>query len=172
MTTTSLITRAAEGMAMLGGIILFAIVTVTTVNSAGFALDKIARLWGGSVSGLPGFEDIVTLLVAPAIILFFPYCQLRMGHVAVEFFTARLPQAARRTMDRTWAAGMGLTALFLLYWLPLAMLDNRADGAVSRVLGWTEWPFFIPGFFALALWAAICFAQVAGTLEITGEPDV
>lgn len=166
---SSSLTRASEFLTFVGGSLLFIIVAVTSVNAIGFALDKIARLWGGSVAGIPGYEDIVTLLIAPAAMLFLPYCQLKKGHIFVEFFTSRLSWRTRRAMDRLWTLGMGLLASFLLYWLPFGMLESRSDNAVSRVLGWAEWPFFIPGFFALALWAMISFSQAIGILSSETE---
>ena len=40
------------------------------------------------------------------------------------------------------------------------MLETRADGALSRVLGWPEWPFYLPGIVSLLLWAAVAAVQI------------
>jgi hypothetical protein len=48
----------------------------------------------------------------------------------------------------------------------LGLLETRADGALSRVLGWPEWPFYLPGIASLLLWAAIAAQQV-----VAGESD-
>ena len=61
---------------------------------------------------------------------------------------------------------MAVMALFLAYWMVLGLLETRADGALSRVLGWPEWPFYLPGIASLLLWAAIAAYQV-----FAGEPD-
>ena len=34
-----------------------------------------------------------------------------------------------------------------------------ADGALSRVLGWPEWPFYLPGIASLLLWASVAALQ-------------
>ena len=54
----------------------------------------------------------------------------------------------------------------MAYWMVLGLLETRADGALSRVLGWPEWPFYLPGIASLLLWAAIAGSQV-----FAGEPD-
>ena len=53
-----------------------------------------------------------------------------------------------------------VTAMFLAYWMWFGMLESRADGQLSRVLGWPEWPFYAPGIFSLLLWALVAAAQL------------
>lgn len=154
--------------ALLGGCVLLAIVLVTSVNVGGFLADRIAALWGGTVSGLPGYEDFVALAVSVAALTFFPYCQLRRGHVFVELFTSAAPAAVRRWLDRFWLAATVGLALFLAYWMWFGMWERQADGAVSRVLGWPQWPFFLPGIVSLLLWAAVAAAQISET-EASGH---
>ena len=83
---------------------MLAIVLVTTTNIVLFALDRVARTFGGVVSGLPGYEDFVSLAVSCAALMFFPLCQLRRGHVAVDVFTENLPRRSQHTLDRMWSA--------------------------------------------------------------------
>ena len=49
------------------------------------------------------------------------------------------------------------------------MLETHADAAVSRVLGWPEWPFYIPGIASLVLWALIALAQIFGLKSKTND---
>ena len=158
-----LLEKRAAGSARLGGLILLAIVAVTAANAGAFALDRVARLLGGTVSGLPGYEDFVRLAVGAAALLFFPYCQLRRGHVAVDFLVGRMPPPLRRALEALWLLGTAALALFLAYWMALGLAETRADGALSRVLGWPEWPFYLPGVLALLLWAAVALLQLCET---------
>ena len=64
-----LLEKLAAGSALLGGLILLAIVAVTAANAGAFALDRVARLLGGTVSGLPGYEDFVRLAVSAAALM-------------------------------------------------------------------------------------------------------
>jgi len=159
----SLLEKLAVGCALLGGLILLAIVLVTAVNAAAFGLNRIARLFGGTVSGLSGYEDFVRLAVGAAALLFFPYCQLQRGHLAVDFLVDKMAPLARRALDGLSLLGIAALALFLAYWMALGMAETRADGALSRVLGWPEWPFYLPGILSLLLWAAIALLQLFET---------
>ncbi|MDX1527149.1 MAG: TRAP transporter small permease subunit [Gammaproteobacteria bacterium] len=162
----SVIDRTATCWALLGGLILFVIVLVTVFNVAAFALDRLVRLFGGTVSGLPGYEDFVRLAISAAALMLLPYCQLKRGHVVVDLFAGMLPRAAWQALTRTSLVAMAALALFLAYWMALGMQETRADGALSRVLGWPEWPFYLPGIVSLLLWAAVAAHQA-----IAGEDD-
>ena len=142
-----------------GGLFILAIVFVTTANVGLFALDRLVRSFGGSVSGLPGYEDFISLAVSCAALMFFPLCQSRRGHVAVDVFTEKLPKHLQRGLDRAWSAAATLLALFLAYWMLLGMLESRSDGALSPVIGWPLWPFYLPGVLSLLLSAVVAALQ-------------
>ena len=146
--------------AVLGGLVLLSIVAVTVTNVGAFALDRLTRTWGGTVSGLPGYEDYVRLAVAAAIPMFLPYCQVQRGHLSVDLFLKKAPAGFNRFIDRLSLVLMAGVALFLAYWMVLGMHETREDGALSRVLGWQEWPFYIPGIASLILWAIVALSQL------------
>lgn len=152
--------RSTAIWAILGGLILLAIVGVTVTNVAAFGLDRIARLSGRTVSGLSGYEDFVRLAVAAAIPMFLPYCQMQRGHLAVDLFLKRAPRWFNWIIDTLSLILMASAALFLAYWMVLGMIETRADGALSRVLGWHEWPFYLAGIASLILWAIVAIAQL------------
>ena len=162
-----LLERLVLGWALLGGVGLLLIVGATALNVAAFALDMVARPMGGSVGVFSGYEDFVRLIVSAAVLMLFPYCQMRRGHVAVDLFVERLPLAGQRAIDAVSLIGMTLLVGFLLYWMSIGMIETRADGAVSRVLGWPEWLFYLPGLISLALWAAV--AAVAAHRALFGR---
>lgn len=157
--------RMADLFAMLGGVILAVIVAVTTTNTSAFILDRIAGILGRDVSGLPGYEDFVQLAISGAALMFFPFCQANRGHVAVELFMDRLPQVLQRAFDRVWLALTCVVALFLAYWMVFGLLEARADDAVTAVLGWSVWPFYLPGIVSMLLWGAVALAQMFGELN-------
>ena len=150
-----LLERIVLWWALAGGIGLLAIVGATAFNIGAFALDMVARSFGGNVAAFPGYEDFVRLMVSAAALMLFPYCQLRRGHVAVDLFVERMPVRLQRLVDAVSLIGMTLLVLFLLYWMTIGMVETRDDHAVSRVLGWPEWPFYLPGLVSLALWALV-----------------
>lgn len=169
-----LLWRLADLFALAGGFILLAIIAVTTTNTGAFIADRIAGAFGGSVSGLPGYEDFVRLAISSAGLMFFPYCQLQRGHVVVDLFADLAPHAVQRGLDRLWLAISAVTAAFLAWWMVIGLEQKRADGAITSVLGWPEWPFYAPGIVSLALWALIAISQVferpTGDEAVKGPP--
>jgi TRAP-type C4-dicarboxylate transport system permease small subunit len=147
--------RVVLWWALLGGIGLLLIVAATAFNIGAFAADMVARRFDASVTAFPGYEDFVRLTVSAAVPMLFPYCQLRRGHVAVDLLVDRMPPAAQRAIEAISLIGMTLLVLFLLYWMAIGIAETRSDQAVSRVLGWPEWPFYLPGLISLALWALV-----------------
>lgn len=154
-----LVLKLAEGWAVCGGVVLLAIMAITSINIAGFALDRIARLFETNVSGLPGYEDFVRLSIGSAALMFLPLCQARRGHVSVDLFVNMLPHRLQNLMDRLWLLATALTAVFLAFWMTLGMAETRDDNVLSPVLGWVVWPFYLPGIASLCLWAIVAFLQ-------------
>jgi TRAP-type C4-dicarboxylate transport system permease small subunit len=154
------IRRLAELWAVGGGLVLLAIVLVTTANAGAFALDRLAGAWGGTVAGLPGYEDFVRLAISGAALMFFPYAQAQRGHVAVDIFVAYLPARLRVFLERLWLVTTIAIALFLAWWMWFGMVRARADALVTGVLGWPDWPFYLPGIVSLILWAAVAAVQL------------
>ncbi|MEM6669341.1 MAG: TRAP transporter small permease subunit [Pseudomonadota bacterium] len=155
---------------LLGGAVLLAIVAVTAANAGAFGLDKLARLGGGTVSGLPGYEDFVRLAMGSAAPMFLPYCQCRRGHLAVDFFADYLPRPLQQAIDKLSLILIAALAAFLAWQMTLGMLETRADNALSRVLGWAEWPFYLTGVASMALWAAVALAQLLWPEPRTESP--
>jgi len=155
----SLIQKAVTAWALAAGAVLLLIVLVTTANVGAFSLDKVARLFGGDVPGLFGYEDFTTLAVGVAALMLMPYCQLRRGHIAVDLFSGLTTPAMQKALDRASLAAIVALTLFLAYWMAVGMQETRADGALSPVLGWPVWPFYLPGVVSLLLWAAVAAMQ-------------
>ncbi len=155
-----LLERLVSIWALLGGVILLVITVVTTLNVGANLVGRLSdALGGGHIEGLPGYEDFVRLVISCAALMFFPYCQMRRGHVAVTIFTDKMPLPVRRVIARIWPACIALLAVFLGYWMIEGMLETRADRAATAILGWTIWPFYIPGLISLALWAVVAAQQ-------------
>ena len=166
---SSAVRRLADWWAVAGGLVLLAIVLVTTANAGAFALDRLARLGGGTVAGLPGSEDFVRLAIGGAAPMFFPYAQACRAHVAVDLFVGWLPGGARLWLGRLWLLATVAMALFLGWWMFLGMLRAKADALVTGVLGWADWPFYLPGIASLLLWAAVAAVQLGEPVDEPGD---
>jgi len=152
--------QAAMVWATFGGLVLLLIVVVTITNVGAFAIDRAVRHFDTTFSALPGFEDFVRLVISAAALMFFPYCQSMRGHVSVDILISRISLKAQWALDVLTLILTVVLALFLAYWMSIGLLETKADNAVSRVLGWHEWPFYIPGILSLLLWALIAFMQI------------
>lgn len=160
-------TRLAEPIAafwaLAGGVLLVAIMIVTSINVGAFALDALARVFASSVSGLPGYEDFVSLAISCTAMMFLPYCQLKRGHVVVDLFANMFPPALQRGLDRLWLVCVVVLCAFLAYWMVIGMLETRDDNVLTPILGWVVWPTYLPGIASLILWGLIAmFQAVAG----------
>lgn len=160
-----LLEKLVSAWALLGGVILLVITVVTSLNVGANLGGRVASLWGGSLHGLPGYEDFVRLVISCAALMFFPYCQMKNGHVAVTIFTDKMPHNVRVFLARLWPACLAILAIFLGYWMIYGMLETREDMATTSILGWTIWPFYIPGLLSLALWATVAAMQAVFTPE-------
>lgn len=140
--------------AVAGGAIMLLIVAVTAVNVGAFALDVALRSFGFRIPALPGYEDFVRLAIGPALLMLFPYCQLRRGHITADFFTDRLSSTTRCRLGLFWAWVTAALAVFLGYSMLLGMWETYDDNALSQILGWRQWPFYLPAVISLFLWAA------------------
>ena len=90
--------KAASWLAVAGGMLALLIAVVTIVNVTAFGLDKIARLFDANVPAIIGYEDFV-MIVSSAALMFFPYCQVKRGHVAVDVFIKMFPAWFSRWVD-------------------------------------------------------------------------
>lgn len=150
--------------ALFGGVLLLLIVVATAINAAGFTGNMIARLWGGNVPGLSGYEDGVTLLVGVAALAMFPYCQLHGGHAVVDVFMQKAPRWANTmssTISSVLVIGLGL---WMAWMLVRGTLQLRSDNVETAVLGWPVWVFA-----ATAVPSCILWSLAAGLRLLKGE---
>lgn len=158
-----LIQRLSAGWALAGGVLIIAIMTVTSINAGAFAIDRLLRYFEANMHGLPGYEDFVRLTISCGALMFLPYCQQRRGHVSVDLFVSTMPSRVRNSLDRIWLVAIALLALFLGYWMIRGMIETMNDNVLSPILGWQQWPFYIPGIISLFLWALVAAAQSMDT---------
>ncbi|MEQ8285563.1 TRAP transporter small permease subunit [Thalassospira sp.] len=163
----NVLNKAASWFAVVGGLLALMIAVVTMVNVTAFGLDKLARLFGENVPAIIGYEDFVSMIISSAALMFFPYCQAKHGHVAVDVFIKMFPTWFARSVDVISGILMTALALFLGYMMVHGLIEVRSDNTLSAILGWQIWPFYLPGIASMFLWAAI-----AGTQIFEREADV
>lgn len=140
--------------------LLLVIVFVTVYNIGAFGLDRIARVYGYSIEGLPGYEDFIKLAISCVALMYFPWTQYKRGHVSVDFFSQKLSNKVQVALDKTWLFVTFCFVNFLALYMYKGMIESYEDGAVSSILEWSIWPFYIPGIISLVLWGIVLGYQI------------
>ncbi|MDL1861082.1 TRAP transporter small permease [Betaproteobacteria bacterium PRO7] len=137
--------RACELFALAGGLVFVALTLLVTASILGRWL--IAK-------AVPGDYELMQLGCAVGVAAFLPWCQLRGGHVIVDFFTARAGPRLRAVLDALGAALLaGCSAL-----VAGRMVDGARGlaeaGETTTVLAvpiWVPVALMVPSFALLAV---------------------
>jgi TRAP-type C4-dicarboxylate transport system permease small subunit len=149
----------AQAFALLGAATAALVALLTVASIAGRAL---------LAQPIPGDVELTQFGSALSISLCLGWCQVQGSNLIVNFFTQRLPQRPRRTLD---AAGALLLALMcgLLAWRAAAgSMDVRAAGETSMILGLPMWWLYASLAPGLALAGLIALYQAV--LLARGRP--
>ena len=164
------VTLLARGMALLGGLILTALVLLVCVSVLGRGGNSFAHwdvietsvpglsaaILGAGIGPVPGDFEIVEAAIAFAIFAFLPLCQLRSAHATVDVFTANLHRRGKASLQAFWEVALTLAILLITWRLGAGFLDKIETGETTMFLG-------IPGWWAYgaSLLAALCASIVA-----------
>lgn len=151
-----LLRRAIELWALLGGIVLLGVALLTTWSATSGVL--LAR-------PLPGDVELTEMLVAVAVFMFLPYCQLTGANVTADIFTAR-------ASDRTVAllallsavVALGFSAL-LIWRMYEGLLDYREYVETTTILSIPIWYAYVPALASLALVVAATLVSMRAAMH-------
>jgi TRAP-type C4-dicarboxylate transport system permease small subunit len=149
--------KIIEWWALAGGILLFAVVLMTTwsvFSSAAFG------------KPFPGDFELTEIGVAVAAFAFLPYCQITNANVSADIFTSRAgPRtvAALTLLASLIAIGFSVILLWRMY---AGMIDYQVYLETTAILQIPLWFGFVPILFSLAL---LCLAALITLLESFGE---
>lgn len=148
----SLARAAITGWALLGGVVLLAVVLVNVASVVG------AVVW----KPFPGDFELTEIGVAVAAFAFLPYCQLTGANVTADIFTAG---ASPRwlTLFSLLASVMALGFSLLMLWrMSFGMLDQKAYGYTTAILQFPHWLAYLPILLSLALLAVAALLTLVG----------
>ena len=122
-------------MAVVGGVLFLA-----------EALMSVISVLGRSVLSKPvlGDYELVQLLSATSIVMCLPYCQLRRGHVFVDFFTLWAPERLKKLFDALACVVLAAVSFLLAWRCWLGMQDMIEYQESSMVLGLPIWWGYVP----------------------------
>ncbi|AWI81403.1 MAG: TRAP transporter small permease [Betaproteobacteria bacterium HGW-Betaproteobacteria-13] len=147
------IEQACSLMAMLAGAMFCAEAIMSVVSVVGRAAFD---------TPVQGDYELVQMLSAMGIAMCLPYCQLKKGHVFVDFFTLWAPAGLKRVLDALASLLLALCAFLLTWRIWEGMLEMREYGETSMVIALPVWWGYIPvapAFALLGLAALYTFTQ-------------
>ena len=125
----------SKAFALSGGLVLVALTVMSLVSVVG----RAAFGWP-----LPGDYELIQLGCAIAVTAFLPLCQMRGGHVLVDFFTANRSPAFRAALDTLGAVLIGIAAAVFAWRMSAGAIDLRQANDQTTILE-------IPTWYAVAL---------------------
>jgi TRAP-type C4-dicarboxylate transport system permease small subunit len=136
----------ARALAVIGGLVLFAIILLSVVTVLGRWL---------FAAPIQGDFELVQLGCAVCVACFLPYCQVQRGHVIVDFFTLKTSTTTRALLDGVAALLLALCAGVIAWRMLVGLFDVRAASESSMILGVPIWWAYAPMVAAFALLAAV-----------------
>lgn len=140
----------ARLLAILGGLVLVAIVVLTVLSVSGRALLQFG------LAPVPGDFELVEAGSAFAVFSFLAWCQFRRGHVTVDLFVQRLGPRALAALSVVANILMTVAAIVVAWRLGLGLQDKRLYGETTFILQIPVWWSY-----AASLVGAWTFALVA-----------
>lgn len=129
-----LLQALAKACAILAGGLLTVITLMTCVS-----------LIGRNTTGwtIVGDFELSGAAAGAAIALFMPWCQVRRGHIIVDFFTSRASAVTNARLDRLGAL-LFAAALGVMAWRTVVGgLSAWSSNAASMMLGLPEWIIYV-----------------------------
>lgn len=127
--------QACAALAILGGL-LFLIEALMSVLSV---LGRI--LLGTPISG---DYELVQLMSAMGVAMCLPYCQIKRGHVFVDFFTLWAPASVKRYLDALASLILAGCAFLLAWRCWEGMVEMHEYGETTMVIAMPVWWGYVP----------------------------
>lgn len=156
------IERLARGMAVLGGVVMVALVLLTCVSVLGRGLNSMGHsgwltslaqgfadwLIASGVGPVTGDFELVEAGIAFSIFAFLPICQLYAGHATVDVFTSRMSDKANAWLIAFWDVVLTLVIWLITWRLFAGLLDKLGNGETSFLLQFPVWWAYAASFVA------------------------
>ena len=138
----TLLRRAVEWWALLGGFVLLGVVFMTSWSATSGVL--FAR-------PLPGDVELTEMLTAVAVFMFLPYCQLSGANVTADIFTSRAGPRTVAFLSLLSAVVALAFAVLLMERMYEGMADYREYVETTTILHIPIWYAYVPALASIAL---------------------
>ena len=166
--------RLAQVMAILGGIVLVALIMLTCASVLGREVNALlqtdfvegaapglaAAILSTGIGPINGDFELVEAGIAFSIFAFFPLTQITAGHATVDIFTARFSEGSNRWLRAITEAAFAAVLILIAVQLFQGMLSKRQYGETSFLLQFPIWWAFAASAFG-AIVAAACGVYMA-----------
>lgn len=147
--------RLVEGWALVGGLVLVAVILMNVFSVASGAL------FGRPLAG--DFEMVETG-VAVAAFAFLPWCTLTGGHVSADAFTERAGARTKAALA-ILAATIGVAIAGVLFWrMCYGLADQISYGETTAIISIPLWWAYVPVVASLALLVVAAVIALADAL--------
>ena len=158
----------AQSTAILGGLVLTALIVLTCVSILGRTISTVAHapfmesaaqglatwLQASGVGSVNGDFELLEAGVAFAIFAFLPICQLHGAHATVDVFTNLLPPRINRFLIAFWECVLAAVILLITWRLFAGLQSKHAYGETTFLLQFPVWWAYAASF-AAALVASL-----------------
>jgi TRAP-type C4-dicarboxylate transport system permease small subunit len=158
---TVAVRRLAELWALLGGVILLAVVATNM-------LSVIGSFFG---SPFPGDFELTEMGVAVAAFAFLPYCQVTGANVTADIFTSRASPRWVAFFTLLGATAALVFSAILIWRMYFGLLDQKAYDYTTAILQIPHWLAFVPILISLALLALAAVATILEESHVIKQGD-
>jgi TRAP-type C4-dicarboxylate transport system permease small subunit len=151
------VARIVAGWALLGGLVLLAVIAVNMVSVVG-------AVFGNP---FPGDFELTEMGVAIAVFAFLPYCQITDANVTADIFTARAGPRLLAALRALASLIAFLFAIILVWRMSDGMLDQRDYNYTTTILQLPIWLAYLPILLSLALLVAAALVTLTESLRAT-----
>jgi TRAP-type C4-dicarboxylate transport system permease small subunit len=140
----ALLFRLCRALALVGGLVLVGLTLMSLVSIVGRAV---------FTRPLPGDYELIQLGCAVAVATFLPLCQMRGGHVLVDFFTAHARPEVRGALDTLGALLLAVCAAVFAWRLTAGAIGLREANDQTTILAIPTWwavALMVPSFALLS----------------------
>lgn len=139
----------ARSMALLGGLVLCALVLAVCISVGGRGIADLAQtgalgglgtwLLDRGVGPISGDFELVEAGMAFAIFAFLPLTQLSGAHATVDVFTSRFGPRVNHALATFWSLVMAAVILLITWRLYVAMQDKLRYGETTYLIQFPIW---------------------------------
>jgi TRAP-type C4-dicarboxylate transport system permease small subunit len=138
-------------LALAGGVVMLFATAVTIVSVVGRY---------GFGAPVPGDYEMVELVCAVGVFLFFPYAHATSSNIVVEFFTVKLPPRHKRMLDLLHDVLFAGVAALLAWRLGIGLIQKFQSGESTmliRIPFWWSYSFAVASLIVLCV---VCIARI------------